>query len=88
MVEDDDEEGGGEETVTFLYKFTSGACPKSYGFNAARLAGVPSHITRVGRTKAAQLEKECERRRIFRALCGLSSNSLPQSEMKSLLSVI
>ncbi|XP_034233656.1 DNA mismatch repair protein Msh6-like [Thrips palmi] len=88
MVEDDNEEGGGEETVTFLYKFSAGACPKSYGFNAARLAGVPAHITRVGRTKAAQLEKECERRRIFRALCGLSGKSLPQSEIKSLLSVV
>lgn len=25
--------------VTFLYKLTPGACPKSYGVNVARLAG-------------------------------------------------
>ena len=42
MVENEDEEG--EETVTFLYKFTEGACPKSYGFNAARLAGIPTEV--------------------------------------------
>lgn len=30
---------GGLEEVTFLYKLTLGACPKSYGVNVARLAG-------------------------------------------------
>lgn len=33
-----------QETVTFLYKYTDGACPKSYGFNAAKLAGMPASI--------------------------------------------
>lgn len=30
---------GGIEEVTFLYRLTPGACPKSYGVNVARLAG-------------------------------------------------
>jgi len=30
---------GGLEEVTFLYRLTAGACPKSYGVNVARLAG-------------------------------------------------
>ena len=30
---------GGLEEVTFLYRLTCGACPKSYGVNVARLAG-------------------------------------------------
>jgi len=30
---------GGLEEVTFLYRLTPGACPKSYGVNVARLAG-------------------------------------------------
>lgn len=30
---------GGLEEVTFLYKLTLGACPRSYGVNVARLAG-------------------------------------------------
>jgi DNA mismatch repair protein MSH6 len=29
----------GTPEVTFLYKLTAGACPKSYGVNVARLAG-------------------------------------------------
>ena len=29
----------GLEEVTFLYRLTRGACPKSYGVNVARLAG-------------------------------------------------
>lgn len=31
---------GGPEEVTFLYKLMPGACPKSYGINVARLAGL------------------------------------------------
>ncbi|KAG2496433.1 hypothetical protein HYH03_005657 [Edaphochlamys debaryana] len=34
---------GGEE-VTFLYRLTMGACPKSYGTNVARLAGLPASV--------------------------------------------
>lgn len=45
MVENEgDNDDPTEETVTFLYKYTSGACPKSYGFNAAKLAGMPLSI--------------------------------------------
>ncbi|KAH3713464.1 hypothetical protein DPMN_073257 [Dreissena polymorpha] len=44
MVENEDETDPTQETITFLYKFTSGACPKSYGFNAARLASLPEEV--------------------------------------------
>ena len=45
MVENDDENGDpSKETITFLYKFVEGACPKSYGFNAARLANIPEEV--------------------------------------------
>lgn len=30
----------GLDEVTFLYRLTLGACPKSYGVNVARLAGM------------------------------------------------
>ncbi|XP_014252185.1 DNA mismatch repair protein Msh6 [Cimex lectularius] len=65
---DDDTEEGKEEMVTFLYKLSTGACPKSFGFNAARLAGVPSHIIKVGIGKARLLEEEARNRKLFRAL--------------------
>lgn len=45
MVENDgDTDDPTEETVTFLYKYSAGACPKSYGFNAAKLAGMHKSI--------------------------------------------
>lgn len=45
MVESDgNDDDPTQETVTFLYKYSSGACPKSYGFNAAKLAGMPTSI--------------------------------------------
>ena len=46
MVENEDEEDLTQETITFLYKFTKGACPKSYGFNAARLANLPDEVSK------------------------------------------
>ena len=55
-----------EEVITFLYKFVEGACPKSYGFNAAHLAGLPSHVIRRARKKAHHFEMTTERVRKFR----------------------
>ncbi|XP_057782207.1 DNA mismatch repair protein MSH6 [Salvia miltiorrhiza] len=48
---------GGLEEVVFLYKLTPGACPKSYGVNVARLAGLPDTVLR----KAAAMSQEFER---------------------------
>lgn len=62
MVENDDE--GGEETITFLYKLAEGNCPKSYGFNAARLAGLPHNII----TRAQEIARDLERRAKYRQL--------------------
>ncbi|KAK9807187.1 hypothetical protein WJX73_005617 [Symbiochloris irregularis] len=36
------------EQVTFLYKLAEGACPKSYGPNVARLAGLPPSLLAPG----------------------------------------
>lgn len=55
-----------EETITFLYKLSPGACPKSYGFNAARLAGIPKEITKRAHQISMSLEKEATCVRAFR----------------------
>ena len=50
MVENEDENSEGDpstETITFLYKLTDGPCPKSYGFNAAKLAGLPNDVSTI-----------------------------------------
>ncbi|KAJ1361539.1 hypothetical protein KIN20_020813 [Parelaphostrongylus tenuis] len=46
MVENENEANPTEECVTFLYRLTDGVCPKSYGFFAARLAGVRPEVVR------------------------------------------
>lgn len=75
MVEGENEEDPSEETITFLYKFTGGACPKSYGFNAARLADLPQEVIRRGSQKAKQLEKVNARKHTFRKLFRTNSSS-------------
>ncbi|RKP08628.1 muts domain V-domain-containing protein, partial [Thamnocephalis sphaerospora] len=42
--------------VTFLYKLTDGACPKSYGMHVANMAGVPTEIV----LRAEEVAKEFE----------------------------
>ncbi|KAF8366795.1 msh-6 [Pristionchus pacificus] len=47
VVEDEDETTEvTKEAVTFLYRLIPGVCPRSFGFNAARLAGIEEHVIR------------------------------------------
>ncbi len=43
--------------VSFLYKFLPGVCPKSYGMNVARMAGLPSEIVDEAETIAIEFEQ-------------------------------
>lgn len=69
MEETEKDEDVTYDTVTFLYKLSDGPCPKSYGFNAARLAGLPSHIINRAHEVALKLERETHVRRTFVNLC-------------------
>ena len=72
MVENepgDEDEMTSEETITFLYKLTDGACPKSYGFNAAKLAGIPREVIANARKKSREFEENTERHKLFRCAC-------------------
>ncbi|XP_062194119.1 DNA mismatch repair protein MSH6-like isoform X2 [Phragmites australis] len=48
--------GGGMEEVTFLYRLTLGSCPKSYGVNVARLAGIPASVLQMANEKSSDFE--------------------------------
>ena len=44
--------------VTFLYKLAEGACPRSYGVNVARLAGLPESVLQRASNFSADMEKQ------------------------------
>ncbi|KAL7024587.1 hypothetical protein ACKWTF_013114 [Chironomus riparius] len=46
VVENENSEDITKENVTFLYKYVGGSCPRSFGFNAAKLAGIDHEIIR------------------------------------------
>jgi len=59
---------GDEDNITFLYKLAPGACPKSFGFNAARLAGLPADVINEARGVASQFESMSDKFHLFREL--------------------
>uniref|UniRef100_A0A2K6F0K6 DNA mismatch repair protein n=1 Tax=Propithecus coquereli TaxID=379532 RepID=A0A2K6F0K6_PROCO len=79
MVENECEDPS-QETITFLYKFIKGACPKSYGFNAARLANLPEEVIQKGHRKAREFEKMNQSLRLFREVCLASERSTIDAE--------
>lgn len=65
--------------VTFLYTLTDGACPKSYGINVARLAGLPDEVVKRASSFATQLEEQHQSRML--------SMPLQRCEMQRLQSI-
>jgi DNA mismatch repair ATPase MutS len=84
MVENENEEDPTQETITFLYKLAPSSCPKSYGFNAARLAGLPDEVIRVAHRKAKQFEAAVNTVDAFRNICSaVRWRSLALNDAKS-----
>ena len=50
-----------DQSITFLYKFEEGPCPKSHGFNADRLAEIPDEIIKTGLYKSIEFENFTKR---------------------------
>ncbi|XP_078505773.1 DNA mismatch repair protein Msh6 [Lissotriton helveticus] len=84
MVENECEDPS-QETITFLYKFIGGACPKSYGFNAARLANIPEDIIQKGHKKAREFENITVSLRMFRAICLAAEGSVSVEKLKKII---
>ncbi|MED6287082.1 DNA mismatch repair protein msh6 [Characodon lateralis] len=88
MVENECEDPS-QETITFLYKFITGACPKSYGFNAARLANLPEEVIQSGHRKAREFEKSTISLRLFRKLCQFAEDAtLGSARFTSLIQLL
>uniref|UniRef100_A0A2C9JWS6 DNA mismatch repair proteins mutS family domain-containing protein n=1 Tax=Biomphalaria glabrata TaxID=6526 RepID=A0A2C9JWS6_BIOGL len=75
MVENENDDDPSQETITFLYKFVRGACPKSYGFNAARLASIPEEVIKCAIQKSKKFESSVESNKMFRTVWKTTSSS-------------
>lgn len=64
MVEDadetmqTDEEDTKSQRITFLYTLGEGVCPKSFGINVARLAGLPEAVLKNAQRISTEFEEE------------------------------
>ncbi|KAA8583923.1 DNA mismatch repair protein Msh6 [Etheostoma spectabile] len=88
MVENECEDPS-QETITFLYKFITGACPKSYGFNAARLASLPEVVIQSGHRKAREFEKSTISLRLFKKFCQFAEEpTLSNTHFASLVQML
>lgn len=88
MVENECEDPS-QETITFLYKFITGACPKSYGFNAARLANLPEEVIQTGHKKAREFERSTISLRLFKKICQFAdATTLDRTHFTSLVQMI
>ncbi|UJR30337.1 hypothetical protein I4U23_017874 [Adineta vaga] len=83
MIEND-EETPSKQTLVFLYKFVEGSCPKSHGFNAARLANIPESIVELAQTKALAFERWVTLKRTLFTL----KKATDQSQSQDILQII
>uniref|UniRef100_A0A7E4W3D9 DNA_MISMATCH_REPAIR_2 domain-containing protein n=1 Tax=Panagrellus redivivus TaxID=6233 RepID=A0A7E4W3D9_PANRE len=67
IVENENTEDPTEEDVSFLYKLVDGVCKKSYGFFAAKLAGLPTQLVKEASEAGQLLQKQQERMRATQA---------------------
>uniref|UniRef100_A0A8C4PYB2 DNA mismatch repair protein n=1 Tax=Eptatretus burgeri TaxID=7764 RepID=A0A8C4PYB2_EPTBU len=88
MVENENDDDPSQETITFLYKFVGGACPKSYGFNAARLAGLPDEVIKQGHRKAQEFERSTNALRAFRKLFTMPRKKICAKSVAKLLKLV
>jgi len=85
MIENEGHEDISQENITFLYKLTEGAAPKSHGFNAAKLAGLPVEIIRAGFAKAKEFELNEKKKEMFQEVFSVKEDC---SSIRSLISRI
>ena len=52
-----------DNTITFLYTLGEGVCPKSFGINVARLAGLPEEVLTKAKRISHEFEEEMSRGR-------------------------
>ncbi|EYB99809.1 hypothetical protein Y032_0120g955 [Ancylostoma ceylanicum] len=86
MVENESEADPTEESVTFLYRLTAGVCPKSYGFYAARLAGVRPEVVKEAYDASSLLFDSLNRKKM--AIAGVKAAARAGGSVEQLREMI
>ncbi|RCN33738.1 MutS domain V protein [Ancylostoma caninum] len=86
MVENENEDDPTEESVTFLYRLTAGVCPKSYGFYAARLAGVRPEVVKEAYDASSLLFDSVNRKKM--AIAGVKAAARAGGSVEQLREMI
>jgi DNA mismatch repair protein MSH6 len=58
LVDEMEESEGSNSNITFLYTLGPGSCPKSFGINVAKLAGLPEEVLANAKRVSAEFEDE------------------------------
>lgn len=88
QVENANKDDPTEEDVTFLYKLKDGVCSQSYGYNVAKMAGLPREIIRNAYKVGKAFELKVESCRLLDAFIqnrkDLSNQALTEEKMDQL----
>jgi len=81
IVEDDDgDDSEKKHNITFLYTLGNGPCPKSFGVNVARLAGLPDDVLEKAKAVSslfeAEMNGETGQHKIIPSMAGKSVNDI------------
>ena len=78
------DDGSGVEDVIFLYQLCPGACPKSYGSNVAKLAGLPLDVVSRASTISHTLDQHAQSNQIEH-LASRAVKACTQADRKELM---
>jgi DNA mismatch repair protein MSH6 len=65
--------------LVFLYRLVDGSCPKSHGFHAARMAGMPEDIVKEAEAVAENLEFTMQRNKCFSRISSSAQPSIQEA---------
>lgn len=80
LVEESQGDGDSQDRITFLYTLGEGTCPKSFGINVARLAGLPEDVLAKAKRISTDFENEMSSAERSRTSLVTASNAVSHKQ--------
>mmetsp|Transcript_1155 Transcript_1155/g.1068 ORF Transcript_1155/g.1068 Transcript_1155/m.1068 type:complete len:109 (-) Transcript_1155:67-393(-) len=71
-----------DKNITFLYTLGEGSCPKSFGINVARLAGLPEDVLQKAKNVSASFEASMNNAPTSSELCATALKSQVETALQ------